>query len=174
MRYHPKSPSLKAVVDAWQAKIFNLRVYPKQENKPVSSPVQPARQRHRPVTGSQPSEFKQSHLSRQSKPNDPSWSKDTKTTVEISTVYAVLEQNVSASHCTHGTRQVTQLLSPARRARAGSIDRVARCLVGALACLVAVQSPRTTRAQDGAVHTLPTWTGDMDHQITAERMMWYQ
>lgn len=37
------------------------------------SPVQPARQRQMPATGSQPSELRQSHLSLQSGPYEPSW-----------------------------------------------------------------------------------------------------
>lgn len=40
--------------------------------KMLFSPVQPARQRHWPLTGSQPSALKQSHLSAQFSPNDPS------------------------------------------------------------------------------------------------------
>lgn len=41
------------------------------------SPVHPARQRHRPVSGSQLSALTQSHLSLQSRPKEPSCSTDT-------------------------------------------------------------------------------------------------
>lgn len=62
-----------------------------------------------------------------------------------------------ASRRTHGTRQVAQLLPPARRAGAASVERVARRLVGALTRLVAAQTPGATGTGDGAVDTLPTW-----------------
>lgn len=59
---------------------------------------------------------------------------------------------------THGTRDVAVVVPPARRAGAGTVGRVTGGSVGALARLVAAESPGAAGAGDGAVHALPPWT----------------
>lgn len=57
---------------------------------------------------------------------------------------------------THRTQDVAVLVPPARRTGAGAVGRVAGGAVGALARLVAAESPGAAGAGDGAVHTLPS------------------